>query len=246
MNEQAYNENNKIRRKQMKLKILVADDDRVLRELICDILKAHDYDPVPVCNGQEALDVFLADPQINLIILDVLMPKADGWEVLKTIRSESDVPVLMLTALGDEAHEIKGLKNGANDYVSKPFSLDVLISRVEVLLRKTRQLIQNIIRIDGLTMDLLQDKVWVEGTEIVLNHKEYSLLIYLVENRNLVFSRNKLLNDIWGFDYEGDLRNVDTHVKMLRAKLGNYAYLIKTVRGSGYMMEIRDENHHQG
>lgn len=227
----------------MKIKILVADDDRILRELICDILRSQGYDLIAVSNGQEALNVFFSNPQISLVILDVLMPKADGWEVLKAIRSGSEVPVLMLTALGDETHEVKGLKNGANDYISKPFSHDVFISRVDVLLRKTKQLRQSHIELIGLTIDLLSNKVFVDGNEIVLNHKEYALLVCFYENRNIVLSRNQLLNEVWGFDYEGDLRNVDTHIKMLRSKLGRIAFLIKTIRGNGYMMEVYDEDH---
>lgn len=228
----------------MKIKVLVADDDRILRELLCDILKSKGYDAIPAENGQEALKLFLGDPHIDLVILDVLMPKVNGWDVLKDIRSESDVPVLMLTALGDESYEVKGLNNGANDYISKPFSHEVLISRVDVLLRKAKQLRQSRIVLKDLVIDLLQNKVFLKDDEIILNHKEYALLICLYENKNIVLSRNKLLNEVWGFDYDGDLRNVDTHIKMLRSKLGNEASLIKTIRGSGYMMEVHDETLH--
>ncbi len=228
----------------MKIKILVADDDRVLRELLCDILKSQGYDPIPAFDGQEALRLFFSDPQIDLVILDVLMPKVDGWDVLTTIRRESEVPVLMLTALGDESHEVKGLRTGANDYIAKPFSHDVLISRVEVLVRKTKQLHQSRVLIHGLTIDLQRNKVFVHDQEVTLNHKEYALLVCFYENRNIVLSRNKLLNEIWGYDYEGDLRNVDTHIKMLRSKLGDCAALIQTVRGSGYLMEVENEDHH--
>jgi DNA-binding response OmpR family regulator len=231
-------------RTDLKIKILVADDDRVLRELLCDILKSHGYEPIATGNGQEALKLFFGDPQIDLVILDVLMPKADGWEVLKEIRRESEVPVLMLTALGDEIHEVKGLKNGANDYVSKPFSHDVFISRVDVLLRKTKQIRNSQIHLSDLRIDLKQNKVFILDKEVFLNHKEYALLVYFYENRNIVLSRSKILDDIWGFDYDGDLRNVDTHVKMLRSKLGHAESLIKTIRGSGYMLEVQLEDLH--
>lgn len=224
----------------MNIHILVADDDPVLRELLCDMLKAQGYTTIEACDGQEALDRFFEEDSIDLVILDVMMPKFDGWEVLTEIREHSDTPVLMLTALGSERHEIHGLKKGADDYIAKPFSYERLIARVEVLLRKVLKEQKEELKAGLLSVNRETHKVMVEEIEISLNHKEFQLLFYLIENQNIVLNREKILNHIWGYDFDGDIRTIDTHIKTLRAKLLLCGEYIQTVRGSGYRFEVTE------
>lgn len=221
----------------MDIKILIVDDDSIFRELVCDIIKKEGYIPVEACDGQQALDIFFRSNDIELLILDVMMPIYDGWEVLKEIREHSDVPVIMLTALGDERHEVLGLKKGANDYISKPFSYEVFVARLNALLRKLKKERLDEIKIGEIRINQATHRVSVCDTEIELNRKEYSLLIYLIENKNRVLTREQILSNIWGYDFEGDIRTIDTHIKTLRAKLLSCGEYIKTVRGSGYMFE---------
>lgn len=222
----------------MEIKVLVADDDPVFRQLICDIVKKEGLTPLEACHGSEALDVFFANLDIDLVILDVMMPQLDGWEVLKEVRSQSDVPVIMLTALGDEKNEVKGLQKGADDYIAKPFSYEVFVARLQALLRKVRKDRSAALKVGDIT--ILQDaqKVLVGAAEADLNRKEYTLLVFLVKNQNLVLHREAILNAVWGYDYDGDARTIDTHIKTLRAKLGPCGTYIKTVRGSGYQFEV--------
>ncbi|SFD26846.1 response regulator transcription factor [Clostridium uliginosum] len=222
----------------MDIKILVADDDKMLRELVCDIIKKQGYIPVDACDGQQVLDIFFESNDIDLLILDVMMPVYDGWRVLKEIREYSDVPVIMLTALGDEKHEVLGLKKGADDYIAKPFSYEVLIARINTHLRKVKKERLAKIKVGEIIINQATHKVMVCDLEVELNRKEYSLLIYFIKNRNMVLTREQILFSIWGYDFDGDIRTIDTHVKTLRAKLLECGKYIKTVRGSGYMLEV--------
>lgn len=221
----------------MPIYILVADDDSVLQNLMCDILKKQGYIPLKANNGQEALDIFFSRSDIALCILDVMMPIYDGFEVMKEIREYSDVKILMLTALGDEAHEIKGLCRGADDYIAKPFSYPVLIARIDSLLRKIKADTSQLIQEQELTINRQLYRVTLNGETVELNNKEYQLLLYLIENKKIVLTREKILDKIWGFDYDGDIRTIDAHIKMLRKKLGDYGNHIKTIRSIGYKFE---------
>jgi DNA-binding response OmpR family regulator len=222
----------------MDLKVMVADDDAVMRTLVCDILRKEKYVPIEAKDGQEVLDYFFKHPDIDLIILDVMMPKYDGWEVLKEIRIHSEVPILMLTALADEKHEIKGLQKGADEYIGKPFSYEKLIARIDSLLRKVKVERSAEIVLSNLIIDQMAQRVYVGGTEIELSRKEFQLLLYFIRNAKQVLDREQLLNHIWGFDFEGDPRTVDTHIKTLRFKLKSCGEWITTVRGMGYRFEV--------
>lgn len=222
----------------MEIKILVAEDDQIFRELVCDIIRKEGYIPIEACDGKEAIDVFFNLKDIDIIILDVMMPVYDGWEVLKEIREHSDIPIIMLTALGDEKHEVLGLNKGADDYIAKPFSYEVFIARINNMVRKLKKehfkdLIMGKIKINQET-----HKVSADDLDVELNNKEYSLLIYFLKNCNRVLTREQILCNIWGYDFDGDIRTIDTHIKTLRAKLSNCGNYIKTVRGSGYMFEV--------
>jgi len=221
----------------MKMKILVADDDAILRELLCDIILKEGYLPLEAKNGQEAIDLFCAHNDIALVILDVMMPLYDGWEVLKEIRQHSEVAIIMLTALGDEKHEISGLTRGANDYIAKPFSYEVLVARMNALLRKQRKESEAVITLGELIIHQVTHKLFISQEEIPLNRKEYNLLLYLVNNRNHVLTREQILENIWGYDFDGDIRTIDTHIKTLRSKLSACGEYLKTIRGTGYMFK---------
>jgi len=224
------------------IKVLVADDDTALRNLLCDILKKQGYGVLSAKDGAEALDVYFDNSNIDLVILDVMMPKYTGFEVLKEIREHSEVPVLMLTALGDELNEVKGLGVGANDYIAKPFSYPVLVARIEALLRKLKlERVADVIY-GELEVKRTSHKVFVSGLEIQLNNKEYSLLDFLTQNSGIVLERDKILDTVWGYDYDGDARTINTHIKMLRQKLGACAKYIVTVKGTGYIFEVKHEN----
>lgn len=222
----------------MDIKILVADDDQFLRELVCDIIKKQGYIPIEACNGQEALDIFFSSNNIDLIILDVMMPIYDGWEVLREIREQSEVPIIMLTALADEKHEVLGFKQGADDYISKPFSYEVIVARIDAHLRRVKKERLIEIRVGNITIVQEKRKVMVGGVEVELNKKEYALLLYLIKNSNRILTREQILCSVWGYDFDGDIRTIDTHIKTLRAKLLECGVYIKTARGSGYMFEV--------
>jgi DNA-binding response OmpR family regulator len=224
----------------MDIKVLIVDDDPIFRELVSDIIKKEGYFPIEAFDGENAIDVFFGmKNEIDLIILDVMMPGLDGWEVLKCMREYSEVPIMMLTALGDEKHEVLGLKKGADDYISKPFSYEVFVARVNLLLKRVKKERSCEISAGGIKINQATHRVEVDGTEIELNRKEYSLLAYFVRNRNLVLSRDQIICGVWGFDFEGDPRTIDTHIKTLRAKLSVCGKYIKTIRGSGYMFEVK-------
>ena len=224
----------------MEIKILLADDDDLLRNLVKEVLEEEGYLVYEAVDGEEALEIFYENNDVTMVILDVMMPKVDGIEVLDEIRKLSDVPVLMLTALGDNNSELTGLRHGANDYVSKPFHYEILLERIKNLLKLSnpREMEQLIIGI--LTMDFAARKVFVRTEEITLNNKEFQLLEYLILNQGIVLPREKILDRIWGYNYEGDMRTIDTHVKMLRANLGDAGTYIKTVRGVGYLFEEKE------
>lgn len=221
----------------MDIKILVADDDPIFRELVCDIVRKEGYLPVSACNGQQAVDLFFEENTIDLVILDVMMPIYDGWEVLKEIREHSLVPVIMLTALGDEKHEVFGLRKGADDYIAKPFSYEVFVARLNTLIRKVRADRLEEIRIGGMRIVQENRSVFIKDVEAELNRKEYNLLIYLIKNRGRILTREQILNNVWGYDFEGDIRTIDTHIKTLRAKMSDCGKFIKTAHGIGYGFE---------
>lgn len=224
-----------------RLKVLVVDDEERMRKLISDFLKIKGYETVEAGDGEEAIDVFFADKEIALIILDVMMPKMDGWEVLKTVREHSKVPVIMLTARTEETDELKGFEYGADEYISKPFSPKILVARVEAILRRSGVSQDEVVRIGGIEVDKSAHSVKIDGKEIELSFKEYELLLYFIENKGIALSREKILNNVWNYDYFGDARTIDTHVKKLRAKMGAKGDYIKTVWGMGYKFEVEEK-----
>jgi DNA-binding response OmpR family regulator len=224
----------------MDIKILIAEDDNVFRDLVCDIIKKEGYIPVEACDGSEAIDIFFSANDIDLVILDVMMPIYDGWEVLKEIRERSDIPVLMLTALGDEKHEVLGLKNGADDYIGKPFSYEIFIARLNNIIRKLKKECANELIAGKIKINQATHKVIIDNVEVKLNPKEYNLLVYFIRNVNIVLTREQILYKVWGYDFDGDIRTIDTHIKTLRAKLLTQGNYIKTVRGSGYMFKVEN------
>ena len=220
-------------------KILVADDEELIMNLVCDYLRRDGYEPLSARDGEEALEVFRANPDIQLVILDIMMPNIDGWEVCRTIRQTSNVPVIMLTARSQEFDELTGFEAGADDYVTKPCSPSVLMKRVAVLLKRNSLKVEStVFHIDELKLDSEAHEVWLSGTSVMLTLKEYSILFKLISAPGRVFSREQLLDDIWGFDFDGDMRTVDSHVARLRTKLGDWgAKHIKTIYGTGYKIE---------
>ena len=221
-----------------KIKILVVDDEERMQKLLKDFLKMKDYEVLLAGNGEEAIDLFFKEKSIALIILDVMMPKMDGWTALKTIREHSKVPVIMLTASSEENDELKGFDYGADEYISKPFSPKILVARVEALLRRSGVQKEELLEVGGIVIDEAAHSVTVDGKPIELSFKEYELLQYFVENKGIALSREKILNNVWNYDYFGDARTIDTHVKKLRAKLMDKGEYIKTVWGMGYKFEV--------
>ncbi|WP_314343701.1 response regulator transcription factor [Oribacterium sinus] len=221
-----------------KIKILVVDDEERMQKLLSDFLKMKDYEVLLAGNGEEAIDLFFKEKSIALIILDVMMPKMDGWTALKTIREHSKVPVIMLTARSEENDELKGFDYGADEYISKPFSPKILVARVEALLRRSGVQKEELLEVGGIVIDEAAHSVTVDGKPIELSFKEYELLQYFVENKGIALSREKILNNVWNYDYFGDARTIDTHVKKLRAKLMDKGDYIKTVWGMGYKFEV--------
>lgn len=221
------------------MKILLVEDDKRLRKLIHDILKKEGYQVIEVGDGSEALKIFFEEREIELVILDIMLPLFNGIEVLSQIRKYSEVPVIMLTALGGEQDEIKGLNTGANDYISKPFSYEVLVARVNAIMRKKIKENESIINEGDIQVNQLTYEVKVAEETVDLNRKEYQLLIYLIMNKKSVLLRDQILDQVWGFDYEGDMRTIDTHIKTLRTKLKSCGQYIHTIRGAGYMFDPR-------
>lgn len=222
-----------------KCKILVVDDESRMRKLVRDFLVKNEYRVVEAENGEEALDVFYRENDIALIILDVMMPKMDGWQVCREIRSTSKVPIIMLTAKSDERDELTGFELGIDEYISKPFSPRILVARVEAVLRRTVQgTSETKLEAGGIVVDKSAHLVIIDGKEVDLSFKEFELLVYFMENQGIALSREKILNSVWNYDYFGDARTIDTHVKKLRSKLGDKGEMIKTIWGLGYKFEV--------
>lgn len=222
-----------------KLKILVVDDESRMRKLVKDFLVKQNYEVLEAGDGSEALDIFFEDKDIALIILDVMMPKMDGWQVCREIRNYSKVPIIMLTARTDEQDELQGFQLGVDEYIAKPFSPKILVARVEAILRRTGQTSEeDNLEYGGISIDKAAHVVTVDGKPIDLSFKEFELLTYFMENKGIALSREKILNSVWNYDYFGDARTIDTHVKKLRSKMGDKGDLIKTVWGMGYKFEI--------
>ena len=217
-------------------KILIADDEARMRKLVGDFLKKEGYTVMEASDGQEALDLFSNYGDFDLIILDVMMPGYDGWTVCREVRKSSQVPIIMLTARGEESDELFGFDLGADEYIAKPFSLKILAVRVQALLRRIGNG-RELKSFDGLEIDDNGRYVYVNGTRIEMSPKEYELLLYLSENPGRALSREQILNAVWDYDYYGDVRTVDTHIKKLRLKLGDKGEFIQTVRGLGYRFE---------
>ena len=221
-----------------KLKILVVDDESRMRKLVRDFLVKDDFDVVEAGDGEQAVDMFMADNTIALIILDVMMPKMDGWQACREIRKYSKVPIIMLTAKGDERDELQGFDLGVDEYISKPFSPKILVARVEAILRRTNSAAgEDVLEEGGIKIDKTAHIVTIDGEAIDLSFKEFELLTYFLENKGIALSREKILNNVWNYDYFGDARTIDTHVKKLRSKMGEKGDLIKTIWGMGYKFE---------
>lgn len=220
-------------------KILVADDEELIMNLVCDFLRRDGYEPLSAVDGEEALEIFKENPDIECVILDIMMPKIDGWEVCRTIRQTSNVPVIMLSARSQEFDELTGFEAGADDYVVKPCSPSVLMKRVAALIKRNSSTSSaTSFTVGELTLDSQAHDVRINGNTVTLAFKEYSILYKLISNKGRVFSREQLLDDIWGFDFDGDIRTVDSHVARLRTKLGDWgSKYIKTIYGTGYKIE---------
>ncbi|MDD5833561.1 MAG: response regulator transcription factor [Clostridiales bacterium] len=216
------------------MKILIVDDEDRIRKLLRDFLSIKGYECAEAADGEKALEIFFSDRSIGLIILDVMMPKLNGWEVLKTIRETSRIPVIMLTARGEEQDELHGFELGADEYISKPFSPKILTARVDAILRRSHNTDTDILECGGVRLNKSSHTVTADGEPVDLSFKEFELLEYFINNKNIALSRDNILNNVWDYDYFGDSRTIDTHVKKLRAKLGDCGNQIKTVWGMGY------------
>lgn len=221
----------------MKPLILYAEDEKRFQQLVTNFLKKNGYDVLVASDGEEALDLFFDHPEINLVLLDIMMPKLNGMDVLKIIREDSSVPIIMITALGDEESEIGGLREGADDYITKPFSYPIFKARIAAQLRRQKKEDEELFNQDGLLVNTDKREVRIDDKTVELTPNEYELLVYLLRNQNRALSRDMILDGVWGMDFDGDWRNVDTHVKRLRSKLGSHGSQIKTVYGYGYRWE---------
>lgn len=222
------------------LKILVVDDESRMRKLVSDFLKKKGFSVLEAADGEEAIDIFFSDNSINLLILDIMMPKMNGLEVVKEVRKVSKVPIIMLTAKGQEQDELTGFELGVDEYIAKPFSPKILVARVDAILRRSNQLNEEVIEAGGIQLDIAAHKVILDGREVELSYKEFELLAYFMKNQNVALSREKILNHVWNYDYFGDARTIDTHVKKLRSKLGEKGEYIRTVWGLGYKFEVNE------
>ncbi len=234
------------------IKILVVDDEMRIRKLVGDFLRKSGYQVIEAANGSEALDIFYSQKDIALIILDVMMPKMDGWQVCKELRSSelrspqmevySKVPIIMLTAKSEERDELLGFELGVDEYITKPFSPKILVARVEAILRRTLQADSSeVLELGGIVVDQSAHSVLIDGTSIDLSYKEFELLVFFMENKGIALSREKILNSVWNYDYYGDARTIDTHVKKLRSKMGEKGDMIKTIWGLGYKLSVDSE-----
>lgn len=221
-----------------RLKILIVDDEARMRKLERDFLQKSGYDVMEAQDGSQALDIFFEHKDIALVILDVMMPEMDGWETCKEIRQYSQVPIIMLTAKSDERDELLGFQLGVDEYISKPFSPKILVARVEAILRRTNgPETEELLSAGGILVDKAAHSVMIDGQSVELSYKEFELLTYFMENKGIALSREKILNNVWNYDYFGDARTIDTHVKKLRSKMGTKGDLIKTIWGMGYKFE---------
>ena len=221
------------------LKILMVDDESRMRKLVNDFLSKKGYEVIEAADGEEAVERFYIEKDIALIILDIMMPKMDGWQVCREIRKESKVPIVMLTVKSEEHDELLGFELGVDEYISKPFSPKILVARVDALLRRTNKLdTSEVVEAGNILIDKAAHQVKANGENIDLSFKEFELLVYFVENKGIALSREKILNNVWNYDYFGDARTIDTHVKKLRSKLGDCGEYIKTIWGMGYKFEI--------
>ena len=222
-----------------KMKILVVDDESRMRKLVKDFLTRAGYQVLEAGDGMEAMDLFYEDKDIALIILDVMMPKMDGWQVCREVREHSKVPIIMLTARSEERDELQGFELGVDEYISKPFSPKILVARVGAILRRINGTdMSDILDAGGIKIDKAAHSVMIDDKPIDLSYKEFELLTYFVENQGIALSREKILNNVWNYDYFGDARTIDTHVKKLRSKLGDKGEYIKTIWGMGYKFEV--------
>ena len=224
------------------LKILVVDDETRMRKLVSDFLKKNGYQVIEAADGSEALDIFFEQQDIALIILDVMMPKMDGWQVCKELRSYSKVPIIMLTAKSEERDELLGFELGVDEYITKPFSPKILVARVEAILRRVGAgNAEEVLSAGGIVVDRAAHSVTIDGETVDLSYKEFELLVFFMENIGMALSREKILNSVWNYDYYGDARTIDTHVKKLRSKMGPKGDLIKTIWGLGYKLSVDNE-----
>lgn len=221
-----------------RLKVLIVDDESRMRKLVKDFLLRQNYEVLEAENGEEAVDTFFSVKDIALIILDVMMPKMDGWQVCREIRQYSKVPIIMLTAKSDERDELMGFELGVDEYISKPFSPKILVARVEAILRRTSATDAEITEVGGIVLDKAAHEIRIEGVPLELSVKEFELLTYFMLNKGVALSREKILNNVWNYDYFGDARTIDTHVKKLRSKMGDKGDYIKTIWGMGYKFEV--------
>ena len=223
------------------IKILVVDDEARMRKLVRDFLVKKGYTVLEAGDGEQAVDIFFSEKDIALILLDVMMPKMDGWEVCREIRKESKVPIVMLTSRADERDELLGFELGVDEYISKPFSPRILVARIEALLRRSGiSGSSDVIEAGGIRIDKTAHTVTIDGRQIELSFKEFELLTYFLENQGIALSREKILNAVWNYDYFGDARTIDTHVKKLRSKMGEKGNLIRTIWGMGYKFDPED------
>ena len=226
-------------RRMDKIKILVVDDEARMRKLVRDFLEREGYHVLEAGDGIEAMEKFYEDKDIALIILDVMMPKMDGWQVCREVRQSSRVPIIMLTARSEERDELQGFELGVDEYISKPFSPKILVARAQAVLRRScADEMDEALEAGGIEIDKAAHQVRIDGKELELSYKEFELLTYFVENKGVALSREKILNNVWNYDYFGDARTIDTHVKKLRSKLGEKGNYIKTIWGMGYKFEV--------
>mgnify|MGYP005799842409 FL=1 len=223
------------------IKVLVVDDEARMRKLVKDFLSVKGFTVLEAGDGEEAVDIFFEQKDIALILLDVMMPKMDGWEVVKTIRKYSQVPIIMLTARGEERDELQGFSLGVDEYISKPFSPKILVARVEAILRRTSAGASDVTEVGGIVLDKVAHQVTIDGKPVDLSYKEFELLSYFIDNQGIALSREKILNNVWNYDYFGDARTIDTHVKKLRSKLGAKGEMIRTIWGMGYKFEPEEK-----
>ncbi len=218
--------------------ILIVDDEQRMRKLVKDFLTKQDFTVLEAADGEEAVDLFFEKKDIDLVILDVMMPKMAGWETCREIRQYSQVPIIMLTARGSENDELRGFDLGVDEYIAKPFSPKILVARVQALLRRTNSMSEENLEYGGIVLNRSAHEVRIDGKRIDLSFKEFELLTYFMENKDIALSRERILNHVWDYDYFGDARTIDTHVKKLRSKMGDKGKFIKTIWGMGYKFEV--------